>query len=439
MTRFAGLLICLMLLAGSGGVLANSADDAFASGLAAARAGSFEEAAEHFEAAQRAGLSTPALTFNIGVVSYRLNRFDDAAAAFRALTADPDWGALAHYHLGLTEERRGNTAAAAGHFREAQARTDSPKLMALAEHRLERQQAAPALQPTVAPQRWFGIASVAAGYDDNVLLADEQLIDAVSDESDVFGEVLAAARRQVGAPGSGLAVDVSAYYRFHADLDDFDFGALSASLSWRRPVGDWWFSTGVAGTAQFAGGESYANVASHRLQFDRTFGTVSWRARNDLSYHSGGSDFDFITGWRNRTQLELGNRIDRGRVKLGYEFEINDRDDLESGDTFSSYSPRAHRVYAGAGYDIGQRLGLELEGGLRVSDYRDANRFFDGDGNLVEVARDQDVLSLRLRLDYHVTDRWRVWSQYQHTGSDSDLPRYDYSSNVYMLGLESRF
>jgi tetratricopeptide (TPR) repeat protein len=439
MTRYPGLLICLALVAVSANVLARSADDAFAAGLAAARAGFFQEAADHFDAAQRAGLSTPALTFNMGVVNYRLNRLDDAAAAFRALTADPDWGALAHYHLGLTEQRRGNSTAARGHFRDAQALTDSPKLKALADHRLRALLAAPAPQPSPGLRRWFGIGSVAAGYDDNVLLADEQFIGAVSDEADAFGEVLAAARRAVGAPGSGLAVDISAYYRFHGDLDDFNFGALSAGLSWRRPMGDWVFSTGLTGTAQFAGGDSYANVVSHRLQLDRAFDTLSWRLRNELSYHDGASDFDFITGWRNRTRLELGNRIDRLQLKLGYEFEINNRDDLESGETFSSYSPRAHRVYAGGGYDVGQRLGLELEGALRLSDYRDANRFLDGDGNLLEVARDQDVLSLRLRLDYRVTDRWRVWSQYQHTSSDSDLPRYDYTGNVYLLGLETMF
>jgi hypothetical protein len=43
-----------------------------------------------------------------------------------------------------------------------------------------------------------------------VLLADDQSLDAVSNEADQFGEILAAARRPVGAADSGLFLDVSA-------------------------------------------------------------------------------------------------------------------------------------------------------------------------------------------------------------------------------------
>ncbi|MFU8816870.1 MAG: hypothetical protein ACNA7W_16100 [Pseudomonadales bacterium] len=438
MTRIPGLLLILLLSAAGGNVQASAGDDAYAAGLAAARAGALEDAAAHFAAAQRAGMNTPALTYNIGVVSFKQNRLEDAAAAFQALTSDDHWRALAHYNLGLTEERRGNLEVAQSHFRQARDMADQPKLRALAERKLLARQVE-ALPGFQAQPRWHGIASIGAGYDDNVLLADDQLLDTVSDEADQFGEILAAARRPLGGVGSGLTLDVSAYYRFHADLDDFDFGSLSAGLMWRQPVGDWFFSTGVTGAAQFVGGDSYANVASHRLQFERRSGALLWRARNDFSYLSGASEYDFITGWRNRAQLQVSNRLEAGQLRLGYEFEANDRDDLEAGELFSSYSPRRHRLYAGAGFDFGPRFGIDVQGAVARSDYQDSNRFLDGDGNLQEIARDQDVLSLQVRLDYRLTDRWRLWSEYQHTNSDSDLLRYDYVSNAYQLGLETLF
>ena len=434
-------LLFLLLSAAYGNLHAQSASDAYAAGLAAARAGAFDDAAAHFDAARSAGMDTPALTYNIGVVSFQQNRLDAAAAAFRMLTDDEHWRALAYYNLGLTEERRGDAAAARRHFRQASTLATQPKLRALADSKWQPTAVAPRIetQSLGAQPRWRGLASIAAGYDDNVLLADDQLSDSVSDEADQFGEVLAAARRPIGSASSGLVLDVSAYYRFHADVDDFDFGALSAGLLWRQLLGGWLFSTGVTGGAQFIAGDSYANSASYRLQFERRAGSVSWRARNDLNYLSGSSDYDFITGWRNKSQLQVSNQLANGQLRLGYEFEANDRDDFEAENQFSSYSPSVHRLYAGAAFDLSPRFGIDLLGAMALSDYQDKNRFLDGDGNLVELARDQDVLSLQVRFDYRVTDRWRLWSQYQHTSSESDLRRYDYASNAYLLGLETTF
>jgi tetratricopeptide (TPR) repeat protein len=411
---------------------AEAASHAYAAGVAAARAGQFAEAANQFGEAQSAGMDTPALTYNIGVVNFKLSRLDAAATAFEKLTADASWRPLAHYNLGLIEERRGNRAAAERNFLQALTLATSPELKALAERKL------PAPISIAAPPaaRWEGLVSFAAGHDDNVLLADDRPDGFVSDEADQFGEFLAAARRPIG---DRFALDVSAYYRGHADLDDFDFGSLSAALLWRHPLGQWQFLTSLQGEAQFAGGDPYANMATSRLQLERRAGSLAWRARNDLSYHSGGSDYEFITGWRNVTQLQVGNRLERADLRLGYEFEVNDRDDFTSGEEFASYSPNSHRIYAGAIIDLTPRVFVDLEAGLRATDYSDLNRFIDDDGDVVEGARDQDLVTLRARVDYLIGDSWRVWAQYLRTGSDSDLARYDYTSNAYMLGFETMF
>lgn len=437
MTLYFKVLLTLLLTIGCGALQAGPAEDAYAAGIAAARAGAAEEAAAHFAEARDAGLDTPALAYNLGVVNFKLDRWDEAAEAFRTLIADPRWRPLAHYNLGLIEERRGSAAEAQYHFQQAHALAADARLKALAARKLPRQEAARRQQEPKAG--WQGIFSVAGGHDDNVLLADDPLIDAASDQADQFGEVIAAARRPLGSATSGLALDLSAYYRYHLDLDEFDFGTLAAAFTWRRPLGSWQFSTGLKGDLQFSGGESYANVLTHRLQLDRGAGTLVWRARNDLSYLSGGSDFDFVTGWRNRTQLQISNQLPHGQIQLGYELELNDRDDFESGSEFASYSPTAHGPYAGAVVDLARRLILDVRGSYRISSYRDDNRFLDDAGNLVEAARDQDVLSVRVRLDYQFTERWSLWSQYQHTGSDSSLPRYEYTSNGFLIGLETTF
>lgn len=416
---------------------ASSPTEHYSRGLTAARAGKLEEALRHFSAARDQGMDAPTLTHNLGVVNFKLGRLDAAATAFQDLTGDTRWRALAHYNLGLIEERRGRTAAAVKNFRRARSLATSRQLRALAERKLSPAIPAAAARPS---SRWYVLASLAAGYDDNVVLADHSLLDAVSDEGDEFGEILAAAQRALGDDGrSGFVIDFGGYYRKHADLDDFDFAAFSAALHWRKPLGAWRLSTGFKSEAQFAGGESYANVATVRAQLEDNEGPARWRLRNDFSYLSGSSDFDFVTGWRNRVQLQVNHRVDPIELEGGYEIEVNDRDDLTAGSQFFSYSPLRHRVYGALGFDFWPKIHLNLRASLRLSDYEDDNRFFDDNGDLIEAPRDQDALSLTARIAYTLGARWRLWSQYQYNDSDSDIPRYQYASNAYLLGLETAF
>lgn len=431
---YAKLVFSLLLLAGQLEA-ARGAEDPFAAGLRAARDGAFEEALVQFSAARDAGESTPVLLYNLGVVNFKLGRLDAAEAAFTRLTTDPSWRALAHYNLGLVEALT-DPQAATHHFRQAQALTTSPKLRALAERKLHG--GAPA--PSAPARRWYGLVSLAGGYDDNVVLTDDRLIGSVSDEADQFGEVLAVARRPLsGAARRGWTFDLSAYYRAHAQLDDFDFGALSAALLWRTPLGAWRLSTGLEGKTQFAGGESYANVASYRLEVERRAGSARWRARNDLSYVSGGTRFDYISGWRNTTQLQATYDLDSSELRVGYEFEQNDRDDLQTEEQFFSYSPSWHRLYSSLDFDVTDRFGLELVGDIRFSHYDDRNRFFDEADRLVDVHRDQELVSAGISVSYRIARQWHVWSRYRYTDSASKIERYRYDNNTLTLSLEAMF
>lgn len=412
-------------------------ENPYADGVEAARAGDFATALVHFEAARRSGLDTPALAYNLGVVHFRLGHLDAAYEAFLTLTPDSQWKALAHYNLGLIEERRNRPDAALRHFRRASATATSPKLRELAERKIQPRTSS----ADAAESRWQGVASVAGGYDDNVLLANDQLLDSVSNEGDFLSEFLAAARRPLSRGAArGPVLDVAGYYRAHSDLSDFDFGAISATLNWRTPGRDGHWGAGLRAEAQFAGGASYANLGTLRLEFARRYGSRwTFRSTNDVSYLAGGSDFDYVSGWRNRTRLQLTRAADQVRADVGYELELNDRDDLASERTFYSYSPHRHRFYGTARFPLTPRLDLELQGSVRFSRYPEDNRFLDESGTLVAARRDQDVLTLGARADYGIAPRWRVWSQYQFTESDSEISRYRYTSNRLLLGVETTF
>ena len=65
----------------------------FRAGVEAFEAGDLEASKQRFQSAVDAGLSSPSLFYNLGVVCYQLGDFVAAESAFRALLDDSD-GAL---------------------------------------------------------------------------------------------------------------------------------------------------------------------------------------------------------------------------------------------------------------------------------------------------------------------------------------------------------
>lgn len=381
------------------------AADPFTAGVAEARAGRYAQALEHFLAARAGGDASPQLLFNLGVVYFHLDRLADSRAVFHELAGDPDWAPLARRNLALIESRRQADADAA---------TDRPP-------------AAPA---------WQGLAWVAAGHDDNVMLANERSVDGVDDLEDQFFEVLAVGRRPL--PGPDARLDLGFYYRAHRDLDAYDFGALTAGITVARPLGNWRLTGGLHAELQMADGKRYASVGSVRAQLDRVYGDLAWRLRSDLAFVDAGAEFAYVEGWRSRTQAQASRTLDRGELRLGWELEISDREDLRVDEQFFSFSSWRHGPYAGARLRLTPELDAEARAAMRWSTYRDDNRFLL-DGALIEAPRDQDLLSLELRLTYRLSSRWRLWSQFEWGRSDSALTRYDYRGSRYLLGLETDF
>lgn len=413
-----------------------AAADGYAAGVEAARDGRYEAALEIFLTVREAGRNTPALTYNLAVVNFRLGRLEQSRVEFRRLLTNDRWRALAHYNLGLIDERDGRPEAAQEHFQQAYAQAGSPETRGLAARKL-----APSTPPPESPPpRWHGLVSVGAGFDDNVILADDRVFADVTDREAYFVEGLAAARRALGRNGdAGPAVDVGGYYRAHGDLGDYDFGAVSTGLTWRFPKDSWDISTGIRAAAQFSGGSSYANVITHRIQARRPSGPVVWRLRNDLSHYFGASRFDFISGWRNRSDLQVWSSTSWGSVHVGYELEFNDRDDLQRNDEFFSFSPTRHGVSSGVSVDVLPRLRIDLRGSLRWSHFAKDNRYLDEAGALVSAPRDQDLLFAEIRADYRLSGVWTVWGSVQHSSSDSAVPRYDYRADSVVVGLEAAF
>lgn len=432
--RIAALLLALALVPLPLHAQQATAEDAFEAGVEAFREGDYSRALDHFQNARRAGLDTPALHYNLGATHYRLEQHERARREFEQLLRFERWAPLAHYNLGLIAERQGRDEEAMRHFRTAERESADPKLRNLAARALAQAEAPPR-------KRWSALVSLAGGFDSNVTLSDEPELVGVTDQDDVFLELLGAARGYVtGDRSDGVRLDGALYVKEYPDIDRFDEIALRFGASKDRHWRGW--STGAGGIIDviFLDDEHFQNVFTFNLEGSRPVGP-GWTLdlRNRLSRIQADDDFEELEGWRNQIDIRLHVPIEAARVSAGYQYEFNDRDDLSLGDEFFSRSPHRHTFSLQARRPFAPDWELTGRAEYRRSDYRDADRIETDGGDFIERTREEDRFDFLVRADWRRLRPWVVFGEYRYTNNDSNFGEFDYTRNVVRVGVQRVF
>ncbi len=178
-------LMWLTLIASFGGrpALGQTAAELAAEGNQLVRSGIYRTALLRYREAVAAGLDSPLLHYNLGVVHYELGNFAESADEFARAAGEPALGALASYNRGLALRAAGDSAAASAAFRAAAEGADDRNLRRLAESAAdERAASSPAtasggrrFEAMVEPAARIGAleltASARLARDDNVYRA----------------------------------------------------------------------------------------------------------------------------------------------------------------------------------------------------------------------------------------------------------------------------
>jgi tetratricopeptide (TPR) repeat protein len=412
------------------------AGDSYRRGVQAFRAGDYPGALRAFEAAEREGEGGAKLEFNLGSTYFKLGQLEQARYHFQRVADDPEWGSLAEFNLGLIAERERRDIDARKHFDSVAVNAPTERLRQLAVAKVTGAQAVPPKR-----SRGTGVVSFAAGYDDNVVLSEDPAVLDVSDEKDTFVDLFAAGSMYLtGTSAQGLRLDGDAYATKYADLGDFDIAGASAGFAWRELARDWTLEIGLEGQGDTVGGDYFTSTETVHARAFRPLGeTTLLRVRAEGSAVQGASDFDYLTGWRARLGFEVVARYSTGRVRVGYLGELNDRDDLDDGPEFSSYSPTRHGFYAAAAQDLKHRVRMEARAEYRVSDYADQNRIIGNNGITTVEHRDEDRFSLSARAYLGITSKLSCFLDYAFVDNSSSIQLYEYTQNRVMLGIEAGF
>ena len=411
------LLVTILVLCLACGAKADDWTD----GNEAFARGDFAAALAHFEAARDAGMSGPAVHYNIAVCEYRLERWAAADESFSYLAREyPDMAGLAEYNLGLVARKRGRSDDAFEHFLNAYRLSPGDETVrVLASKQLEK------LEPEVKlASQWAGAFGARAGYDDNIALRDTSGIPlGITTESPML-DIFASIAGPYSGNGEGFRFEGSLYAIRYLDADEFDQNEINAGGIYEWRPNEWRIQFGANVAAGWLSGDPFdrrvgVSINASRYLGEKSLLGLAWYY-DDIS--EGDSDFAGIAGQRSHIIARYRwSASDGRRVLLRLRHERNDRRD-------PGVSPR--RTELSADYRFQPDSGWGYEFGL---DYR-RSRFSD-----LEIPRNEDLWSVQAGLTRTVFEDWTLLVEYRYADNDSNDPTFSYDRNVLTVGMLRTF
>lgn len=418
----AWMAVALFLLASP--LAAQSPEQSFERGVAAARAGDHDRAVEHFEAARAAGLDTGALHFNLGVAYYRSGRIQAAETAFRRAVDSGTMVAPALYQLGRIARERDDPAQARDYFRRAANAARTEALHSRARRALA------ALADVEPPDLVY--LSFGGGIDTNSGLTPSDA-SVVSEESDQFLEFVLLARKPISERDY---LRGGVYWQEFLDEDDFSLISFHAGVGRVGLLGERWrWDLWLDGRHRQFGGEAFDDALVGGAEVRRPL-TASWSIEFEyrLEGVNGARGFDHLDGIEQRLTATLDQR-GRDGARLRAWLESSERDDRQTADDFFSFS------WAELGVEAAYRLRLDARHRLDLrADWR--RREYDGteerDGVSLEN-REDDRYGLEAAIEQRLDRDWTGRLSLRLEERDSNLAEFDYDRELVRLSVDRVF
>ncbi|KPJ94795.1 MAG: hypothetical protein AMJ53_04525 [Gammaproteobacteria bacterium SG8_11] len=435
-------------------VLADTANQYLDIAVQAAQQKQYQVALKALLQAKDAGLDSPELNYNLGVVYYNLAQYDKANASFELLTNDPEYSAVAFYNLGLVSLKLGDESGAKANFLKTYSNTDDENLKNLSQRALQRL-GVESLEKKSLLAGWGGFVSLNGGYDDNVSLIDEDVSQASGIE-DYHLEMFAATNRKLwGSDENGIYFDANVDVLKQQKEHDYDYSQWHLSLAHRGVVNRWNTRARAGIDRTSFGGDDFQQLLSLDLRGQRDFNAktgIELRYKYvDVKDRSPDGSYDYLAGNRQQLRIRLMDSRNNISFKYSYELQFNDRNDFSGSFTNStntataiitkSYSPLRHSLQMSADIPWGKSMTLSLEAQYRYSYYSDPDTetiIDNATGQTLDslsVNRKDHRYRLNAGLAYRLTPAMELFADYGFTKNDSNLEGSDYDRTLIRAGL----
>ncbi len=372
------------------------------------------------------------LRYNIAVCHYHLKQLAQANLIFRLLYQEQSNQEKVAYSLAVTEKKLGNTDEARKLFLEIALMGTQKKYAGAAKQQyreLTGQHAGKEIADTASSMQF--LADVRLGSDDNVIDPSDL---SGNNKSDAFLETLVMTNWTSDNSSKGhWQIDGFVYTSDYHEVSEYDIAMVDVGFKKYFPetFGSW--HLGARTDAISIGNHSYQKGltlnagAKGKLNQNRSW-TFHYRYRHIDSLNE---QYDPFAGNSQRLKLGLSGHLgESSSWDVHYRYEIDDLEDANFTDSFTSYSAQRQGVGAKLSHSIGDwRAALALD--YRASNYLDNNLFVDG----TERARQDDRYKLSLRTTRLIDKRWSLNAEFSYTDNDSNIERYDYRRRFFNTGI----
>ena len=411
------IAVCLLYSA----VVLASAEEDYNDGVEFFKKGDYHSAIASFEAAEKKGMKSAALYYNLGSAYYKIEQYDASKKYFTRVKAYPDKRALAEFNLGMVAIKQKNIEDALAHFKYAEANSSDNKIV-----HASRQTIA---ELTGTARRWGAYISAYIGYDNNISVTPNDLSIGVEDS---FYNVYASADIVVnGKRKRGWLLDAAFFALNYSDSDSYDQDFYTIGLRNEQPVSGWDTITHLK-----YGNSSFGGVDLQRFYQLNVLGAkpLSGNAKIILQYRfddytSENPVYDFLQGWRQRAQIRYFRNGVNSSQQIYYELELNDRGELITPLFSYDYSPTRNTL--GGRYILKFSESWYLTGDLayRVSDFPAS----------ATVDRDDTLWMAGALLDYRIDDTLVLKTNVKYIQNDSTVDIYSYDKTVIAVGMSKLF
>ncbi|MCF6282242.1 MAG: outer membrane beta-barrel protein [Candidatus Polarisedimenticolaceae bacterium] len=401
----------------------------------AMRGKAYQEAVRLFDQAQQAGMASGKLNYNKGVALYKLHRYKEAKKALLTAEAKAGNPTLVRYNLGLVSYRLSEVEEAEYWFNEVSREMKGEKLGSFADEMLAKlNDKKPSKQ---AGKLWSVIIDSALGYDDNVTLENTEIAQGTNKSDfylDLYGSV---AYRFSDDKRNGLSVRLGLATIKYQNESRYNSTLYNAGLYQDNQFSDWRTRVGLKITRINLGGKEYLQKNTLQLQAAHYLSkSLRLRGRYDLStYHELDDNYAHLAGQRHKIKLDGMWKGGNTKLRVGYDLELNDRDDLQWGSNFTSYSATRHNIKATLSFPLIDKLRGKLGAEYRQSIYNDANIVSGVSGD----TREDDRYRYRLEATYKLNRKVDLVGKYRYTDNVSNITSSSYRHSQILLGLQSYF
>jgi tetratricopeptide (TPR) repeat protein len=416
------------------------ADEAYDLGVAAFNRGAYEEAVDHFLAAQGGNPNDPDLQYNLGASYYKLGRYEEAGQAFLEVIKYPEMAPLAYYNLALVAARLNQPNHVISWLQRAIDSSDNPKLQSLAHTMLERYSSgeeSPEVPSDSRPEAspWWGFVTGKLGYDSNVILLSDNQTLSTSERDDLFVDVSGYINRRFPQAENDLRVnvDASAYIIKYQDIGGYDVDSLRLGGSVGKALSDWFAEAGAHMAYTFLDGNEFTLEPQFSMSANRWLkpGRSRLRLHYEISHINPLDDlYGYLSGWRHKTDARMTWIHGEQQLHLMYQLEANYREKLFT-PRFTSYSPIRNSLRLLAETPVNNTLDAAIEVQYYYSHYLNPNELADGSF----ITRSDDRLSATARLTHRFRGGNELSIEYRRIDNKSNIDDYDYAQYLTMLGL----